>query len=206
MRTVAASQARTSTSVVAFLTALAMVVALGVQPAEAEDQVDPGVGSLEGFEVTPEEYETLFDDLTRSNLSRSTQVVAGVRHVTFTVPLPDANEFGDEFEFTMAAPHPVRGPGGSSEGELSPQGVGGGVDLTGMYVSFGPTSQGMIAAGAGAALAVAICGLSVVGAVACAIWSGIIAAAFSYLIANGFCPGSQRLRVYITGWNRVTCV
>jgi len=163
-----------------------------------------------GGAVTAAEYEVLFRDLTRSDMKRETNVVDGVRHVTFAVPIEDEiiSEYGlpddiDEFELTLTAPNPAVEAG---EDEFTTQGIGGGYDGRGIYISFGPTSQRIIAMGAGAGLTAAICGQPVVGWVACAAASSIIAMAFGYLAMNGICTQNRDLRVYFSGWMGSDCV
>lgn len=80
--------------------------------------------------------------------------------------------------------------------------------INGIHTAIGLniTDQQALAAGGGAALAVAICLIPVVGQIACVIVSVAVAVLTAYLVANGICTGGRTLWFYdVPGGSTVEC-
>ena len=111
--------------------------------------------------------------------------VNGVDLETFT--LPD----GTEFSFSTEGATPVVG-----QKNMSPM-LGGGINRTGLYISFNRLDQQAIIGGAGAAIATAICFIPAVGVPACVAAAAVVAAATVYLTNAGLCANGDELFVYV---------
>ena len=150
--------------------------------ADQEGVITDADGSLI---LDPAIIDGAYVDLKAAGFPVQLERVNGVDLETFTLPN------GTEFSFTA---HPAAPK--DSEGGMSPM-LGGGINGTGIYISFNALDQQAIIAGGGAALAAAICFIPAVGIPACIAASAVVAAATVYLANAGLCANRDELFVYV---------
>ncbi|MDR5701695.1 hypothetical protein [Agromyces aerolatus] len=133
-------------------------------------------------ELPPELLQRAYSDLVASAVprTRSHADVAGIILTTFTLPT------GSELTFTMP--------------EVTAELGGGWDERYGLYVEFNRTDQGVLLAGGGGALAVAMCAIPGVGIPLCIVAGGVVAAATTALAAHGLCRNIMRVYAQMLGY------
>lgn len=132
-------------SLVVALGAILSLVLLG-SPAHADASTD-GTADV----VTFDEYRALIDDLTASDVPRTTATVDGRTVHTFTIESPATGTFELSMVDVKSEEEFV-----GDEGTMHPN-LGGGWDSSGPYVSFNQVDQDALIAGTAGALVLAIC-------------------------------------------------
>lgn len=168
-------------SLVVALGAILSLVLLG-SPAHADASTD-GTADV----VTFDEYRALIDDLTASDVPRTTATVDGRTVHTFTIESPATGTFELSMVDVKSEEEFV-----GDEGTMHPN-LGGGWDSSGPYVSFNQVDQDALIAGTAGALVLAICLIPAVGTLACGVAGILVTVAGIYLVAYGKCPGDLRL-------------
>lgn len=168
----------------ALVSAMALA-AVAISPAQAapRETASPVGGVSDVPHDLPQDLlRQVYGDLLASDAPRTlTDVDAdGMILTTFTLPTGS--------EFTFETPEVAAQLGGGWDGQY------------GLYVEFNRTDQGVLLAGGGGALAVAMCAIPAVGVPLCIVAGGVVAAATTALAAHGLCRNIMRVYAQMLGY------
>jgi hypothetical protein len=177
---------RTSIRSILVLAAAAVLTTAGTAPAQAapEEMTQAYSGASAALpDSAPQLLEQAYSELLASSAPRTIAAADadGMISTTFTLPTGST--------LTFETP------------EVDAQ-LGGGWDSRhGLYIELNRVDQGVILAGGGTALGIAMCAIPGVGIPLCAVTSGLIASAVAALAAHGVCGNIMRIYAQLFGYS-----